>query len=82
MKGPTKAAIESCIFSASDINRYEEAMLILKERYGQKNGVIRSHHEQLLNGKTLSDSIADFEILSYELKCYHSILIHYKVDLQ
>ena len=57
-------------------------MSILKERYGSKNGVIRSYRENLLNGKTLSDSIADFEILSNELKCYHSVLIHYEVDLQ
>ena len=57
MKGPAKAAIESCVFSSSDINRYEEAMLILKERYGQKNGVIRSHRENLLTGKTISDLI-------------------------
>ena len=35
-----KAAIESCIFSASSTDRYEEAMTILKDRYGQKNGVI------------------------------------------
>ena len=82
VKGPAKAAIESCIFSASSINRYEEAMTILKERYGQKNGVIRSHRENLLSGKTISDSIADFEILSNELKCYHSVLLHYEVDLQ
>ena len=36
LKGPAKAAIEPCIFSAPSTNRYEEAMAILKERYGQK----------------------------------------------
>ena len=36
VKGPAKAAIEPCIFSASSVNRYEEAMAILKKRYGQK----------------------------------------------
>ena len=81
-KGPAKAAIESCVFSAPHINRYEEAMSILKHRYGQKNGVIRSHRERLLAGKTLVDSIADFEILSNELKGYCSVLEHYEVDLQ
>ena len=57
-------------------------MSILKERYGQKNGVIRSHRENLLSGRTISDSIADFEVLSNELKCYYSVLNHYAVDLQ
>ena len=40
VKGSAKTAIEPCIFSASSTNRYEEAMAILKERYGQKNGVL------------------------------------------
>ena len=82
VKSPAKAAIESCIFSASSTDRYEEAMTILKDWYGQKNGVIRSHREELLNGKPITDSIADFEVLSNELKCFHSVLIHYNVNLQ
>ena len=57
-------------------------MTILKNRYGQRKGVIRSHREQLLNGKSITDLIADFEVLSNELKCFHSVLIHYNVDLQ
>ena len=57
-------------------------MAILKEIYGQKNVVIRPHRDELLNGKTITDSIADFEVLSNELKCFHSVLKHYNVDLQ
>ena len=57
-------------------------MAILKERYGQKNGVIRSHREELLNGRAITDSIADFEVLANELKCFHSVLLHYDVNLQ
>ena len=57
-------------------------MAILKERYGQKNGVIRSHRDEILNGKSNTDSIADFEVLSNELKCFHSVLIYYEVNLQ
>ena len=63
LKGPARAAIEPCIFSTSSTDRYAEAMAILKERYGQKNGVITSHREELLNGKTITDLIADFEVL-------------------
>ena len=43
---------------------------------------IRSHHKELLKGKIITDSIADFEVLSNELKCFHSVLIHYNVNLQ
>ena len=68
VKGPAKKTIEPCIFSASSVNRYEKAMLILKKRYGQKNGVIRSHRQELVNGKIILDSIADFEVLAHELK--------------
>ena len=57
-------------------------MQILKKRYGQKNGVIRSHRQELMNGKIISDSIADFEVLANELKCFYSVLLHYDVDLQ
>ena len=35
-----------------------------------------------LNGKTITNSIADFEVLSNELKCFNSVLIRYNVDLQ
>ena len=69
-------------FSAPSTNRYEEAMAILKERYDQKNGVIRSHSDKILNGKTITDSIADFKVLTNQLKCFHSVLIHYEVNLQ
>ena len=81
-KGPAKAAIESCIFSPPEVNRYEEAMSILKSRYGQKQCVIKAHRERLLIGKVLVDSIADFEVLSNELKCYCSVLEHFSVDMQ
>ena len=36
LKVPAKAAIESCIFSASSVNRYEEAMAILKKDMARK----------------------------------------------
>ena len=48
----------------------------------RKNDVIRSHREELLNGKTITDSIADFEVLGNELKCFYSVLLHYDVNLQ
>ena len=76
-----KKAIETCIFSDPSINRYEEAMSILASRYGSKNEVIRVHKQDLMGGKQISDSIADFEILANELKCFHSVLMHYKVHL-
>ena len=82
VKGHAKKAIESCIFSDPSVNRYEEAMQILNLRYGQKNGVIRSHCQELMNGKVISDTIADFEVLANELKCFHSVLLHYDVNLE
>ena len=30
----------------------------------------------------ISDSIADFEIIANELKCFHSVLMHYDVNLE
>ena len=36
VKGPAKSAIEPSILSTSSVNHYEEAMTILKMRYGQK----------------------------------------------
>ena len=57
-------------------------MSILKSRYGQKQCVIKAHRERLLSGKALYDSIADFEVLSNELKCYCSVLEHFSVDIQ
>ena len=30
----------------------------------------------------ITDSIADFEVLANELKCFHSVLLHYDVNLQ
>ena len=82
VKGPAKKAIELCNFSASSVNRYEEAMLILKKRYGQKNGAIRSYRQELMNGKITADTIPDFEVLANELKCFHSVLVHYDVNLE
>ena len=57
-------------------------MEILKSRYWSKNGVIHAHKMDLISGKQISDSIADFEILANELKCFHSVLLHYKVNLE
>ena len=53
VKGPAKRAIESCIFSDRSVDRYEEAMQILKTRYGQKNDVIRSHRQELMQSRQL-----------------------------
>ena len=59
-------------------------MQILEKRYiySQKNGVIRSHRQELMNDKVVSDTIADFEVLANELKCFHSVLLHYSVNLE
>ena len=81
-KRACKKSIESCIFSAPSVSRYEEAMQILEMRYGQKNGVIWSHRQELMNGKAVSETIADFEMLANELKCFYSVLIHYSVNLE
>ena len=35
-----------------------------------------------MNGKQISDSIADFEVLANELKCFYSVLLHYNVNLE
>ena len=35
-----------------------------------------------MNGRAITDSIADFEVLANELKCFHSVLLHYDVNLQ
>ena len=35
-----------------------------------------------MNGKTTSESIADFEVLANELKRFHSVLMHYNVNLE
>ena len=45
-------------------------MTIFKMRYGHKNGVIRSHRQELMNGKVITDSIADFKVLTNELKSF------------
>ena len=72
--GQAKKAIETCIFRDPSINRYKEAMSILASRYGSKNEVICAHKQDLMCGKQISNSIADFEILANELKCFHSVL--------
>ena len=61
------------------MDRYEEAMGILKERYGSQNCVINTHKKVLMNGKLITDAIADFEVLSNKLKSFHSVLLHFKV---
>ena len=35
-----------------------------------------------MNGRTITDSIADFEVLGNELKCFHPVLLHCDVNLQ
>ena len=54
-------------------------MKILKVRYGAKNCVINAHKKILMNEKVITDTIADFDILSNNLKIFHSVLLHYKV---
>ena len=80
--GSAKSAIEPCVYSTPGEGRYEAAMEILKTRYGPKSGVIRAHRERLLSGKKLSDTVADFEKLSNELKRYCAVLNYYDVDTQ
>ena len=41
--GPAKQAIVPCVYSGADVNRYEEAMSILRERYGSQNSFINAH---------------------------------------
>ena len=49
--GPAKAAIVPCIYSGDGVNRYEEAMTILRNRYGSQNGVINAHKKILMAEK-------------------------------
>ena len=46
--GPAKEAIMPCVYSENGVNRYEEAMTILRERYGSQNSVINAHKKILL----------------------------------
>ena len=46
--GPAKEAIVLCIYSDSGVNRYEEAMSILRNRYESQNSVINAHKKILI----------------------------------
>ena len=61
--GPTKKAIVLCVYSENGTNRYEEAMMILRNCYGSQNSVINVHKKILMGGKEVTDTIADFESL-------------------
>ena len=76
---PAKAAIVPCVYSGDGVNRYEEAMAILRNRYGSQNGIINTHKKNLMGGKVIADTIADFEGLSNDLKSFSSVLKHYDV---
>ena len=43
---------------------------------------IRAHKVDLMNGKLINDSIADFELFANELKCFHSDLLRYNANLE
>ena len=66
--GPAKEATVPCVYSGNEVNRYEEAMTILRNRYGSQNGVINAHKKILMGGKLIMDTIADFEGLSNDQK--------------
>ena len=69
--GSAMLAIVPCVYSNPDVARCEEAMGILKARYGSQNYVINAHKKILMNGKLITDRIADFEVLTNELKTFH-----------
>ena len=82
LSGHVKDAIEPCVFSAPSVDWYEQAMAILSDRYCNKNVLIRAHKAELMNRKLINDSIADIEKLANELKCFHSVLVFYKANLE
>ena len=77
--GPAKAAIVPCVYSGNGTNHYEEAMPILKNRYGSQNSVINAHKRILMAGKLVADTIADFISRLNDLKSFSSVLTHFKV---
>ena len=48
VRGLAKEAIVPCVYSAKEVNRYEEAMEILRNRYGSQNSVINAHKKILM----------------------------------
>ena len=54
-------------------------MEILRKRYGSQNSIINVHRKILMGGMEVTDTIADFESLSNDLKSFSSVLKHYKV---
>ena len=77
--GPAEEAIVPYVYSGNEVNHYEEAMTILQNHYGSQNGVINAHKKILMGGKVITDTIADFEGLSNDLKSFSSVLKHYNV---
>ena len=61
--GPAKEAIVPCVYSKNGVNRYEEAIMILRNHYGSQNSVINMHKKILLGSKEITNTIADFESL-------------------
>ena len=57
-----KFTIEPCIFLDPSSNCYEEAMRILLDRFGNEQIIISAHKAELMNGKNIGESIADFEL--------------------
>ena len=48
--GSAKEAIVPCVYSENGTNRYEEAMTIVRTRYGSQNSVINAH-KNILRGR-------------------------------
>ena len=46
--GPAKEAIVPCVYSENGVNRYEEAMTILRNHYGSQNSIINAHKKILM----------------------------------
>ena len=67
------------VYNANGVNRYKEAMTILRNRYGSQNGIINARKTILMGGKLITDTIADFEGLLNNLKSFSSVLKLYKV---
>ena len=70
------------IFSDEKENRYELAMNIFGEQYGNKNIVIRAHHSEITAGIPVDDSIADFEKLANKFKCFHAVILYYNANME
>ena len=80
LMGISKEIVSQCSFCTPNENRYEQAMKLLKNRYGDRLGVIHAHQQEILAGKTINESISDFSKVSNELGCFQKVLSHYNTE--